>query len=104
MQSRSPCARPGESWLPPPSPRSEEHTSELQSLRHLVCRLLLEKKNNEAPDTQQNDSSLVEVKHDQCNAKEPAPRILIMQENLHTFSNKDQPNTKCSCLRYNVIN
>src|ERR1039458_10761903 len=33
---------------PPPSAprvaRSEEHTSELQSLRHLVCRLLLEKK------------------------------------------------------------
>src|SRR5258705_9076894 len=28
------------------SRRSEEHTSELQSLRHLVCRLLLEKKNN----------------------------------------------------------
>src|ERR1039458_10766071 len=27
-------------------PRSEEHTSELQSLRHLVCRLLLEKKQN----------------------------------------------------------
>src|SRR5438045_7587529 len=27
-----------------PDPRSEEHTSELQSLRHLVCRLLLEKK------------------------------------------------------------
>src|SRR5205814_9841433 len=29
--------------LPRPG-RSEEHTSELQSLRHLVCRLLLEKK------------------------------------------------------------
>src|SRR5437899_4506131 len=28
------------SWIK----RSEEHTSELQSLRHLVCRLLLEKK------------------------------------------------------------
>src|ERR1035438_10727181 len=28
------------------SSRSEEHTSELQSLRHLVCRLLLEKKKN----------------------------------------------------------
>src|SRR5258705_9257103 len=28
----------------PWSRRSEEHTSELQSLRHLVCRLLLEKK------------------------------------------------------------
>src|SRR5205814_4986373 len=30
---------------PEPGERSEEHTSELQSLRHLVCRLLLEKKN-----------------------------------------------------------
>src|ERR1035438_8332755 len=32
---------PGTRWN-----RSEEHTSELQSLRHLVCRLLLEKKKN----------------------------------------------------------
>src|SRR6266498_1752870 len=31
--------RGGELW-----PRSEEHTSELQSRPHLVCRLLLEKK------------------------------------------------------------
>src|SRR5687768_18343541 len=30
-----------------PRPRSEEHTSELQSRLHLVCRLLLEKKNDE---------------------------------------------------------
>src|SRR5258705_2840047 len=30
--------------LMPTEQRSEEHTSELQSLRHLVCRLLLEKK------------------------------------------------------------
>src|SRR2546425_3820327 len=29
---------------PPPGERSEEHTSELQSLAYLVCRLLLEKK------------------------------------------------------------
>src|SRR3712207_7144893 len=28
--------------------RSEEHTSELQSRQYLVCRLLLEKKKNEA--------------------------------------------------------
>src|SRR2546430_11796154 len=28
-------------------PRSEEHTSELQSQSNIVCRLLLEKKNNE---------------------------------------------------------
>src|ERR1035441_4088147 len=49
------CGRSGQStrlppWLParptrkPGRVRSEEHTSELQSLRHLVCRLLLEKK------------------------------------------------------------
>src|SRR5436853_623639 len=30
--------------------RSEEHTSELQSLRHLVCRLLLEKKKKIKPE------------------------------------------------------
>src|SRR5258708_39916243 len=29
------------------APRSEEHTSELQSPDHLVCRLLLEKKKND---------------------------------------------------------
>src|ERR1035438_9960745 len=32
--------------------RSEEHTSELQSLRHLVCRLLLEKKKQGRPEQQ----------------------------------------------------
>src|SRR2546425_3486669 len=32
---------------PTPSKRSEEHTSELQSLAYLVCRLLLEKKKEE---------------------------------------------------------
>src|SRR5438093_10008729 len=31
--------------------RSEEHTSELQSLTNLVCRLMLEKKKNEFSDT-----------------------------------------------------
>src|SRR6476620_12680190 len=31
--------------------RSEEHTSELQSRQYLVCRLLLEKKNDTAPPT-----------------------------------------------------
>src|SRR5258705_2675188 len=31
--------------------RSEEHTSELQSLRHLVCRLLLEKKKKKQQDS-----------------------------------------------------
>src|SRR3712207_7345933 len=35
-------------WLVDPT-RSEEHTSELQSRQYLVCRLLLEKKNNNVP-------------------------------------------------------
>src|SRR5690606_42118401 len=40
--------RPAPSWLLQCChvPRSEEHTSELQSRENLVCRLLLEKKNN----------------------------------------------------------
>src|SRR2546425_2473057 len=33
------------------SSRSEEHTSELQSLAYLVCRLLLEKKKNKKKET-----------------------------------------------------
>src|SRR2546422_8616312 len=33
----------------PKGARSEEHTSELQSRLHLVCRLLLEKKKNTTP-------------------------------------------------------
>src|SRR2546422_4920241 len=33
-----------------PQRRSEEHTSELQSRLHLVCRLLLEKKKKQEPD------------------------------------------------------
>src|SRR5215813_15300769 len=41
---QSQCAAP---WRL--SPRSEEHTSELQSRPHLVCRLLLEKKKNNHP-------------------------------------------------------
>src|SRR2546422_6459143 len=41
------CAGAAQCWRSsswPASPRSEEHTSELQSRLHLVCRLLLEKK------------------------------------------------------------
>src|SRR5437867_10602316 len=37
---------------PAPPPRSEEHTSELQSPYDLVCRLLLEKKNKRQGTTQ----------------------------------------------------
>src|SRR2546423_10110980 len=39
-------AASGTATSSPLAARSEEHTSELQSLAYLVCRLLLEKKNN----------------------------------------------------------
>src|SRR5690242_21587415 len=39
--AKRPCCSTMSFWLPP---RSEEHTSELQSHVNLVCRLLLEKK------------------------------------------------------------
>src|SRR5256884_4802833 len=39
--------------------RSEEHTSELQSRLHLVCRLLLEKKNTDRGASSLYDSDLV---------------------------------------------
>src|SRR6266545_3727307 len=46
--ARSSSNRCNSCWPPSPASmgRSEEHTSELQSLAYLVCRLLLEKKNN----------------------------------------------------------
>src|SRR5690606_40805548 len=54
-RARNPDERPGAQplqqcvarlWRIGPPPRSEEHTSELQSRENLVCRLLLEKKKN----------------------------------------------------------
>src|SRR2546425_9674798 len=56
------CCRSPETLTAPAAPRisesparrtwrSEEHTSELQSLAYLVCRLLLEKKKGYCPET-----------------------------------------------------
>src|SRR5262249_61186641 len=45
--------QPGPPLCAPPR-RSEEHTSELQSLTNLVCRLLLEKKKKHKQERQQN--------------------------------------------------
>src|SRR5436853_2741653 len=44
--------------------RSEEHTSELQSLRHLVCRLLLEKKKKKK---KMKYTTVKETKHNHTN-------------------------------------
>src|SRR2546422_3692592 len=56
--------RPAQRWYP----RSEEHTSELQSRLHLVCRLLLEKKkktphNQRARQVQSHDSPEIRRLH-----------------------------------------
>src|SRR5258708_25023582 len=69
--------------------RSEEHTSELQSPDHLVCRLLLEKK-KETLDitTQMNDGRIapserpVEPHHRRRVAREPPPHT-IRRVNQH---------------------
>src|SRR5438093_6785676 len=43
------------------SSRSEEHTSELQSLTNLVCRLLLEKKKHDKPEQTKTPQCLIAV-------------------------------------------
>src|SRR5438045_6761767 len=46
--------------------RSEEHTSELQSLRHLVCRLLLEKKKKREQDATEQTHDIMTAAHDEA--------------------------------------
>src|SRR2546422_6872161 len=53
--------------------RSEEHTSELQSRLHLVCRLLLEKKKNETAEEHlgRNTTALASKEPTHRRAREP---------------------------------
>src|SRR5438093_5953834 len=62
------------------SPRSEEHTSELQSLTNLVCRLLLEKKKNkeksQTEDAHENQQRVIlEHNHHEGRAVERLPDL-----------------------------
>src|SRR2546429_5901659 len=54
--------------------RSEEHTSELQSRLHLVCRLLLEKKKNVGHRLWIKYASFLSQKH--CRIPAPSIRVL----------------------------
>src|SRR5205814_6195550 len=57
--------------------RSEEHTSELQSLRHLVCRLLLEKKKKGCPERyrrQRRQNRTISPRFSSQKACTPRPR------------------------------
>src|SRR6266496_2266697 len=69
------CTPPAPSARHPPAPwsrraRSEEHTSELQSRRDLVCRLLLEKKKDKqietSPPTGSSTAHVISRRHIGC--------------------------------------
>src|SRR5262245_63375576 len=62
--------------------RSEEHTSELQSLRHLVCRLLLEKKKHKktSTDYRRRDNETKTNDPDPYFATRTAPRLVAPTE------------------------
>src|SRR5436309_5622968 len=63
-QNRAPRCIPRKVSRPlPPSPRSEEHTSELQSRENLVCRLLLEKKKKKKNTIHPKDEN-IQIKKD----------------------------------------
>src|SRR5258708_12408600 len=67
--SRCACSAKGRSWRlssgrRTSKPRSEEHTSELQSPDHLVCRLLLEKKKKQTHQTPADDHPHLLHTHD----------------------------------------
>src|SRR5258708_19669150 len=64
--------------------RSEEHTSELQSPDHLVCRLLLEKKNN-GPDTPAS-ANMKPVAHQRFNPRPPRPLPSLIPPNTHSLT------------------
>src|SRR5437660_8426604 len=66
--TRASCS--GSACTSPTGPaRSEEHTSELQSRGHLVCRLLLEKKKSDSPQMPPE-----EVQHRRLDGRVPAMR------------------------------
>src|SRR5581483_12513417 len=62
---RSPSSGQGTRW-----PRSEEHTSELQSRQYLVCRLLLEKKKHK-----QQTISLICLRKNLNNSTSPSSQL-----------------------------
>src|ERR1041384_8758841 len=58
-----PCARRLRRASRSPASRSEEHTSELQSLAYLVCRLLLYKKTQDQTPVPQQPHSTTHTRH-----------------------------------------
>src|SRR2546425_2999755 len=57
--------------------RSEEHTSELQSLAYLVCRLLLEKKKKKRTEKREDSMEMHTVRMTVTQCSPVAPRICV---------------------------
>src|SRR2546422_4689706 len=76
---RPPGGPPPRGPTPPPRgpTRSEEHTSELQSRLHLVCRLLLEKKKKNKNDTIQVDRYDMSIPSPQHTASTTYTRLIV---------------------------
>src|SRR6202790_3743434 len=91
-------------WPRPGMRRSEEHTSELQSLQHLVCRLLLEKKRAEpfaeraeGPDECIRKRPISEAQHNAVKDK------LRWSPPLCLFFLKDTQTTEISLFPFTVL-
>src|SRR3712207_7625010 len=59
--------------------RSEEHTSELQSRQYLVCRLLLEKKNDLEKQVGRFEKKIYDLESTRMIAIQTGPQILMVQ-------------------------
>src|SRR5256885_9817063 len=81
---------------PVPGPRSEEHTSELQSPCNLVCRLLLEKKNETAPQLFGIVRN-VAARADECSQARREETVAYLIRNTSDFT-RNQPAPLCSLL------
>src|SRR2546430_12606214 len=84
-------ARAAASSRPYTPSRSEEHTSELQSQSNLVCRLLLEKKKNNAPLV----GSIAVGGHDVFRDKLRTCRLLETRDDKHCSS-------RCRTVMYSI--
>src|SRR5256884_6149642 len=70
--------------------RSEEHTSELQSRLHLVCRLLLEKKKNAGPNRTRL-SAPTTTRHTSPAASRRPDRTSVTTPLLHATARSTRP-------------
>src|SRR2546427_2478337 len=75
------------------TPRSEEHTSELQSQSNLVCRLLLEKKKKKKDDIVDNNS-----RGPHTQAADTTIHETPCERTAHTQHDKARQTTTCRSL------